>query len=95
MATQIKNGAFTIMAGKGYTCFGVASCAVKIIEAIFSDKHTLMPVSAFMEKYNCYVGYPAVIGRNGIEDIHEIKLTDEEEEKLAHSAKVIKEKTAD
>lgn len=95
LATQIKNGAFTIMAGKGYTCFGVASCAVKIIEAIFSDKHTLMPVSAFMEKYDCYVGYPAVIGRNGIEDLPEVKLTDEEEEKLAHSAKVIKEKTAD
>ena len=93
LSAQIRNGAFTIMAGKGYTCFGVASCAVKIIETIFSDKHAFMPVSVFMEKYGCYIGYPAVIGHNGIEDIHEIELTADEETLLAKSAETIKEKT--
>ncbi|WP_267202431.1 L-lactate dehydrogenase [Limosilactobacillus kribbianus] len=95
LATAIRNGAFTIMAGKGYTCFGVATCAAQLVEAVFTDKHLFGPVSVYMQKYGCYIGYPAVIGAHGIEDIHEIKLTAEEEDLLAKSAETIKEKTKD
>lgn len=83
------------MVGKGYTCFGMASCAVTLVESIFTDKHVFLPVSLFMERYGCYIGYPAVIGPKGIEAIHPIKLTPAEEELLDKSAATIKEKTND
>ena len=38
-----------------------------------------------------FLGIPAVIGKNGIERILEIKLSDEERKKLENSAQIIKE----
>lgn len=95
LSDKIRQGAFTIMVGKGYTCFGVASCAITLVESIFTDKHVFLPVSLFMERYGCYIGYPAVIGAKGIEAIHPIKLTPAEEELLDKSTATIKEKTND
>ena len=43
---------------------------------------------------NCYdvaCGVPCIIGRNGIEDIIELPLTDSEKEQLEYACRVIKE----
>lgn len=95
LSSNIRNGAFQIMAGKGYTCFGVATCAVQLVEAVFTDRHLFVPVSVYLEKYGCYIGYPAIIGHDGIEDLHHIDLSPNEEKLLARSAETIKEKTND
>lgn len=88
----IKDSAFKVVAGKGYTSFAVATCAVRIVEAIFNNKHEYMPASVYLEKYGCYIGYPAVIGKDGVEKVKPIKLTAEETAKLENSVKTIKEK---
>lgn len=54
-----------------------------------------MTVSALLEgeyeEEDVYIGVPAVINRNGIRNVVEIPLNDEERSKFAHSAKTLKD----
>ncbi|WP_283584146.1 L-lactate dehydrogenase [Limosilactobacillus difficilis] len=89
-----RDGAFVVIEGKGYTCFAIAACAVEMVQAVFADLHQFMPASVFLEQYDCYIGYPAVIGKDGVERIQPVELTADEQSKLDQSAQTIKEKAA-
>lgn len=89
-----REGAFRVISGKGYTSFAIATCAVRIVEAIFYDQHEFMPASVYVDKYDCYIGYPAIIGKNGVERVQPVALTDDEQAKLNKSVQTIKEKAA-
>ncbi|GEP19222.1 L-lactate dehydrogenase [Pediococcus argentinicus] len=89
---QARRGGWYIHQGKGYTSFCIATCAVKLGQAVISDAQLACPVSMLNDKYQTYVGQPAVIGAQGVTATIDPKLTDEEETKLAHSAETIKEK---
>jgi len=94
LESQIRKGGWAIHSGKGYTSFGISTCAVKLAQSVLFDSQLECPVSSYNEKYNTYLGQPAVVGRNGVEYLNELKLTDEEEAKLENSANTIKEKFA-
>lgn len=81
----------TIISYKNHTDHGIAYCLVRLTMAILTDEHCIFPVSNFHEKYDVYISTPAVIGKGGIEKRIDMKLTAEEEEKLAASAAIIKE----
>ncbi|MBM7641740.1 L-lactate dehydrogenase [Streptococcus loxodontisalivarius] len=85
-------GGHTVFYGKGYTSFGIAASACRLIEQILTDAKEVLPVSSYQEKFQTYLGYPAIIGRDGIVERVELNLTEEEEIKLAASAKLIKER---
>lgn len=83
--------AWKVAFGKGYTSYAIATCAVRLAEAVLSNAHLLAPVSVYLDKYETYIGYPAIIGANGIESVVELNLTDQEE-KMWQSASYIKQK---
>jgi len=85
-----RQGAFAVMAGKGYTNFAIATCGVRLAEAVSADAQLACPVSAFDPEYGTYVGMPAVIGKNGIEQLINLDLTAAEKTALTASAKFIK-----
>lgn len=89
---EAKMGGWTVFQGKKYTNYGVATAAVKLVNAILSDSLTELPVSNFREEYGVYLSYPAVIGRDGVVEQAQLDLTEEELQKLQTSADFIKEK---
>lgn len=89
-----RKGGYVVHQGKGYTCYAIASCAIKFVVAIFNDGKTAMPTSVYLPELKSYVGYPAVIGRAGIVAVPELKLTPTEAEKLAQSAQFLRQKVA-
>jgi len=60
---------------------------------VINDSHEEMPVSNYRPEYGTYLGYPAIVGRKGILERLDLHLTEEEKEKLLHSAETIKENT--
>ena len=81
---------FEIIQGKGYTSYGIANAATIIVETIFNDSKTILPVSSYSSKAGCYIGHPAVVGRQGIiRDFH-LELDEKEQEKWNHSVETIK-----
>lgn len=79
---------------KGTTYYGIAAAAVGILKSIFHDEKKIMPVSALLEgeygENNVFTGVPAVIGKQGIEKIIEINMTEDEEEKFKKSNDVLR-----
>ena len=62
-------------------------------EAIIFDKRKIIPVCAKLEgEYGVdglFVGVPAIVGANGVEEVIELDLTDAEKEAFAHSVEAV------
>lgn len=81
---------FEIIKGKGYTSYGIANATAIIVETIFKDAKTILPVSSYSSIAGCYIGHPAVVGRDGIiRDFH-LELNEKEQEKWDYSVATIK-----
>ena len=90
-----KREAYRIFQGKGYTSTGVSSAACRIISSIASDTREVLPVSSVLQgEYGVKgiaVSVPSIIGRNGIEDIHEVMMTEEERDAFMKSVNIIRQ----
>src|SRR5215213_5716389 len=69
--------------------------AVEMTEAILKDKKKILPCAVFLEgEYginNLFVGVPVKLGKNGVEQIIEISLTNDERAALHKSAAAVQE----
>ncbi|TCS82545.1 L-lactate dehydrogenase [Tepidibacillus fermentans] len=87
---QTKNAAYQIIEKKGSTYYAIALSLARICEAILHDQKSILPVSTYLENYkgirDVCLGIPSIVGKNGVEEILDLPLTSEEEEKLLHSA---------
>lgn len=88
-----RGGGWLVFNGKKYTCYAIATCAVKLVQAVFSDSRLVCPASVYVDEFKCYVGYPAIITKSGAEMAMPLPLSAEEKEKLTASAKMIRTKT--
>lgn len=82
LAAQVTQAASEIIAGKGYTSFGVATAIVRIFEAIVRDEHAVLPVSILLNGElgveGLYLSLPCILGKEGVERIVVPPLADEE-----------------
>lgn len=85
---QTKNGGAKFVELVGTSAFyAPAASAVKLCEAILKDKKELQSVSVVLDGFAC--GRMACIGKNGVENIAEFNLSDEEFKALEASQKDI------
>ena len=68
---------------------------VRIVEAFLGDEKSILTVSTLLEDYlgvsNAYLSVPTIVGKNGIEKVLDISLSDEEKVKFINSANLMKE----
>jgi malate dehydrogenase len=79
----------------GSAYYAPAAAAVEMAEAILKDKKKILPCAAYLQgEYGIdgfYIGVPCKLGSNGLEQIMEIKLNEEENAALQRSAAAVKE----
>jgi malate dehydrogenase len=79
----------------GSAYYAPASSAVEMAEAILKDKKKILPCAVFLEgEYGInelFIGVPVKLGAGGVEDIIEIKLTEDENAALQKSAAAVEE----
>ena len=79
----------------GSAFYAPSAAAVEMVEAIFYDRKKILPCAAYLEgEYGInglFVGVPVKLGKNGIEEIIQIKLSMEEKAALQKSADSVKE----
>lgn len=79
----------------GSAYYAPSAAAVEMVESILKDKKKVLPCAAYLEgEYGVnglFVGVPVKLGAKGIEQIYQIKLTDEEKAMLAKSAASVQE----
>ncbi len=75
--------------------YAPSAAAVEMAESILKDKKKILPCAAYLEgEYgikDLFIGVPVKLGSNGVEEIIEIELTDEENSALQHSAAAVQE----
>lgn len=91
--TRKAGGEVVGLLGIGSAFASPAWSALEMAEAIAFDKRKIMPVCAKLEgEYGVnglFVGVPAILGKNGVEQVIELDLTDEEKVAFANSVNAV------
>jgi len=95
LTNRTANAAFDIIKGKGCTEFGIGAGLTEIVKTIFHDEKKILPASTLLEgqygQNNVFASAPVIMGKDGIEGIVEINLTEDEKRKFSHSCEILKE----
>ncbi|MFH1756021.1 MAG: malate dehydrogenase [Candidatus Latescibacterota bacterium] len=96
--TRSAGGEVVGLLGFGSAFVSPAWAALEMAEAIIFNKRKVLPVCAMLEgEYGVnglFVGVPAILGKNGMEQVIELDLTDEEKAAFEHSVGAVR-KTCD
>jgi malate dehydrogenase len=95
--TRKAGGEVVSLLGTGSAFVSPAWSALEMAEAIIFDKKKILAVSARLEGEfgyeGLFIGVPALLGKNGMEKIIEIDLTDRERELFDKSVQAVKKAT--
>ena len=100
LVTRTRNGGIEIVnflkTGSAY--YAPSSSAVLMAESIIKNKKRILPCAVYLQgEYGIndnFVGVPVKLGKNGVEEIIEIKLTADEQAALNKSAEEVKSQIA-
>jgi len=96
IVTRTRNGGAEIVAHlkTGSAYYAPSAAAVQMAEAIVLDKKRVLPCSTWLQgEYglkDVYCGVPVKLGRNGLEQILDISLTEQERKDLHASAEAVR-----
>jgi malate dehydrogenase len=96
LVTRARNGGIEIVnylkTGSAY--YAPSAAAVQMVEAIVKDKKRVLPCAVYLQGEfglkDTVVGVPIKLGKSGVEQIMELKLTAEESAALKKSADDVK-----
>lgn len=94
IAVKARRKAYEIIECKGFTSFSVAACVATYCYDILADAKRVVPVSCFIDSLGVCLSMPAVLGRNGIQEVMQEPLNTQEQKQLAASAEVLKQNYA-
>lgn len=91
---KARIAAYKIIESKGATYYAIGAVISSIVRAILQDQRTILPVSVPLHGYHDHHGValsvPSIVGRGGVSESLEIKLSWEEKQKFARSVQKIK-----
>ena len=90
---SVRDAAYSIIEAKGATYYAIAEAVKRIVTAIVRDERTILPVSTLLTgQYgisDVCLGVPCVVGKNGVEEILEIPLSETERKNFIRSANAL------
>lgn len=93
--SQTHQAGMDIIEGKGSTEFGIGRALAELARCILRDEKRILPVSVLLEgeygQTGIHCGVPCHIGRSGVEQVIQLKLTQEEKRQLDASCQIIKQ----
>ena len=93
IADEGRLGGWKVLEGKGSTEFGIGASIAEVARAILSDEKRILPISVLLNgeygNKDVYVSVPAVIGKNGVEEIIELHLSPFEQKAFDDSVKTL------
>jgi len=91
---QVRGAAYTIIAGKGATYYGIGSALARIVEVILKDQRAILTVCTPHREVagvqNVTLSLPQLVGGQGIISSFPLPLDENEEALLQHSAEVVR-----
>ena len=92
--TRNGGGEIVGLLGDGSAYYAPAASVAQMVEAILKDQRRVLPVTACLQgEYgltDVFVGVPAILGANGLEEIVEVELDEVEKEMFDRSVASVK-----
>jgi len=96
--TKKGGGEIVQLLKTGSAYYAPAAATVQMVEAIVKDKKRVLPASVYMDgEYglnDLFFGVPVKLGANGVEEIIQLPLNDEEQAAVQKSAELVKSSLA-
>lgn len=94
IADEVKNAAYTVIAGKGATNYAIGLSGARIVEAVLRDEKAILPVSSVLDGYHGVSGValsvPSVVDAGGVARVIDTPFSAEEERALHASAAAVR-----
>lgn len=92
----VVNAAYEIIEKKKATYYGIGMALNRLVRAILDNENSILTVSTYLKdgeygQDDIYIGVPAIINSKGVRELITLDLNEEEQAKLDHSCKLIKE----
>ena len=91
---EVISSAYKIIAGKGATNYAIGLAGSRIIEAVISDEHRVLPVSSLLTDYHgvsdVALSVPTVVGRDGVLEKLQLPMSNDELLDLRRSADALR-----
>ena len=91
--TEVQQAAYEIINRKKATYYGIGLGLAKLVRTILDDDKEILTVSTYIsgnyDHSGLYIGVPAIIGHEGVEDILNITLSEDEQAKFNKSFEVL------
>lgn len=90
---KVRNSAYEIIERKHATYYGIAMAVKRICECIIRNEQSILPVSSMMHGIygmkDIVISMPAIVGKDGVENVIPISLDEEEKMQLKRSADIL------
>lgn len=94
MFRATRDAAYDIIRAKGNTSYGIGSALARITRAILRNEDVALPVSTLLQgeyaREDVYIGTPTIINRQGVRNVVELRLNEEEFERFDASAATLR-----
>ena len=91
----VWQAAYDIIEKKKATYYGIGMALNRLVRAVLDDENSILTVSTYQNneygQKGMYIGVPAIINKNGVKEILELKLNEEDQKKFNHSCEIMKE----
>ena len=98
LTSDVVNAAQQIIAGKGATNYAIGLSGARIVEAIFRNERSIMPVSSVQHGYQGIDGValslPSIVGSGGVERVLDVPMDEYEQGLLQESADALRHAVA-
>ena len=91
----VWKAAYEIIEKKKATYYGIGMALYRLVKAVLNDENSILTVSTYQRgeygQEGLYIGVPAIINKNGVKEILELKLNKADQEKFNKSCEIMKE----
>jgi len=95
--SQTKEAAAKIIQAKGATFYAIGVVISQLVNTILRDKRSVLPVSTPIHNYfgesDVSISVPCIVGKNGVEQILQVQLSNTEIQKFKESCAIIRQLT--
>src|SRR5271169_1632615 len=87
---DVRFANITIIEGTGASQLGIGMVTARIAEAILRDEHAVIPIGSYNPQYGVTISLPSVLGRQGVTQILEPEMSEEERQGFQRSADILR-----
>lgn len=92
---RVWKAAYEIIEKKKATYYGIGMALSRLVKAVLNNENSIATVSTYLDNQygqsGVYIGVPAIINKDGVKELLELKLNEEDQKKFNQSCEIMRE----